>query len=111
VRAKQELTATLPATWPAGQVAWDDVREALVAAMTPFPAVEVALEQAQIPTEPGVLGITAEMLNATVRYATWLRDRYTTIDFLEGQRQLYNALRSALVRPQIRSARALRRPA
>ena len=96
VRAKQELTGTLPATWPAGQVAWNDVREALVAAMAPFPSVEVALEQAQIPTEPGFLGITAEMLNATFHYATRLRDRYTTIDFLEGQRQLDRACRSVL---------------
>jgi glycerol-1-phosphate dehydrogenase [NAD(P)+] len=96
VRAKQQLTASEPATWPAGQVAWDEVREALLTAMSPFAAVERALAQAQIPSAPGYLGVGSEMLEATFHHATRLRDRYTTIDFLEGQRRLDAALAAAL---------------
>jgi len=92
VAAKQELTAASPATWPAGQVAWDEIRQAINGAMQPFPEVERALRQAEIPVEPGFLGITQEMLESTFHYATWLRDRYTTIDFLRGQGKLDAAL-------------------
>jgi len=97
VRAKQELTALRPATWPAGQVAWDEVRRAIAGAMAPFPEVERALEQAQIPAAPGFLGLTRETLEATLHHATRLRDRYTTIDFLEGQGRLDQAITEALV--------------
>jgi glycerol-1-phosphate dehydrogenase [NAD(P)+] len=96
VRAKQELTAAVPATWPAGQVAWDEVCEAIAGAMEPFPDVERALRQAEIPTEPGFLGITRETLEATFHHATRLRDRYTAIDFLEGQDKLDAALGAVL---------------
>ena len=96
VDAKQALTAASPATWPAGQVAWDEVREAITAAMQPFPEVERALRQAEIPAEPGFLGISREMLESTFHHATWLRDRYTTIDFLRGQGKLDAALGAVL---------------
>ncbi len=96
VRAKQELTATQPPTWPPDARAWLEVREALGIAMEPFPEVERALDQAQIPTTPGFLGITRETLEETFRHATRLRDRYTTIDFLEGQRRLDQAVAAAL---------------
>lgn len=96
VRAKQELTATTPPTWPADARAWHGVREALDAAMQPFGEVERALEQAQIPTSPGFLGIGRETLEATFHHATRLRDRYTTLDFLEGQGQLDQAIAAAL---------------
>jgi glycerol-1-phosphate dehydrogenase [NAD(P)+] len=96
VRAKQELTATQPPTWPPDAHAWLDVREALGAAMQPFTEVERALDEAQIPTAPGFLGITRETLESTFHHATRLRDRYTTIDFLEGQRCLDQAIAVAL---------------
>jgi glycerol-1-phosphate dehydrogenase [NAD(P)+] len=96
VRAKQELTATQPPAWPPDAAAWCEVREALGTAMAPFTEVERALEQAQIPTTPGFLGITREMLEGTFHHATRLRDRYTTIDFLEGQRRLDQAITAAL---------------
>lgn len=96
VRAKQQLTTASPATWPAGQVAWDEVRAAMAAAMEPFPEVERALREAEIPAEPGFLGITRETLEATFHYATWLRERYTTIDFLAGQGKLDAALGAIL---------------
>ncbi len=96
VRAKQQLTASHPAAWPAGQTAWEEVRQALLAAMQTFPTVERALGQARIPSTPGFLGIDAAMLYATFHHATRLRDRYTTIDFLEGQGLLDRALATAL---------------
>ncbi len=96
VDAKQALTAASPATWPAGQVAWDEVCEAIADAMEPFADVKRALGQAEIPTEPGFLGITREILEATFHHATRLRDRYTTIDFLEGQGYLDQAIETTL---------------
>ena len=96
IDAKQALTAASPATWPAGQVAWGEVREAIAGAMEPFADVERALAQAEIPTAPGFLGITRETLQATFHHATRLRDRYTTIDFLEGQGCLDQAIETAL---------------
>ena len=88
VAAKQAQLSTVPPTWPADQRSWELVCEAITGAMEPFPAVERALEQAQIPTTPGFLGIDRETLLATFHHATRLRDRYTTIDFLESQGQL-----------------------
>jgi glycerol-1-phosphate dehydrogenase [NAD(P)+] len=96
VRAKQAMMSARPPTWPSDQLAWQEVCDALSGAMEPFPAVELALEQAGIPTMPRFLGLTTETLNATFHYATWLRDRYTTIDFLRGQRQLDAAVQSAV---------------
>lgn len=88
VTAKQTQMSTVPGTWPADQRAWELVGESIASAMEPFPAVERALEQAQIPTTPGFLGLDRETLVATFHHATRLRDRYTTIDFLESQGQL-----------------------
>jgi len=96
VEAKRTLTAETPASWPRDQRAWQDVREALTVAMEPFPAVERALELARIPNTPGYLGIDRETLIATFHHATRLRDRYTTIDFLEGQGRLDAAIAVAL---------------
>jgi hypothetical protein len=64
--------------------------------MEPFPAVQRALELAQIPTTPGYLGLDRETLVATFHHATRLRDRYTTVDFLEGQGRLDDAIAVAL---------------
>lgn len=96
VRAKQELTAAQPSSWPPTKAAWQEVCAALSGAMVPFPEVERALAQAQIPTAPGFLGISRETLEATFHHATRLRDRYTTVDFLEGQGRLDEALAGAL---------------
>lgn len=96
VEAKQAQLSTVPVTWPADQDAWADVCQALAGAMQPFTAVERALTQAQIPTTPGFLGLDQTTLAATFRHATRLRDRYTTIDFLESQGQLDAVLSRAL---------------
>ncbi len=96
VAAKRTQMSAVPGTWPADQRSWELVCESIASAMEPFPAVERALEQAQIPTTPGFLGLDRETLVATFHHATRLRDRYTTIDFLESQGQLDATLSRAL---------------
>jgi glycerol-1-phosphate dehydrogenase [NAD(P)+] len=96
VAAKQQMTAQIPPRWPTDAAAWSEVREALAVAMEPFDDVERGLAQARIPTLPGFLGIDREVLVASFHHATRLRDRYTTIDFLEGQGQLDAAIVAAL---------------
>ncbi len=96
VARKQEFIAGR-GRWPVEQRAWDETREALVDAMETFPLVERALEQAQIPREPGFLEVDRRMLVATFHHATRLRDRYTTVDFLESQRRLDGAIPQAIL--------------
>jgi glycerol-1-phosphate dehydrogenase [NAD(P)+] len=96
VEAKQALMSAVPAMWPADQHAWTLVCESISEAMEPFPAVERALAQAEIPSVPGFLGLDRVTLVATFHHATRLRDRYTTIDFLESQGQLDATLGRAL---------------
>jgi hypothetical protein len=64
--------------------------------MACFDDVEVALDVAGIPRGPGWLGLDADTLRATFRYATRLRARYTVLDFLEGQGVLEEAVEAAL---------------
>jgi glycerol-1-phosphate dehydrogenase [NAD(P)+] len=96
VELKQQLTAEAPPSWPRDSASWSETRQALVGAMEPFGDVERGLARAQIPTLPGFLGIDRETLVASLHHATRLRDRYTTIDFLEGQGQLDAAIVAAL---------------
>lgn len=96
VAAKQALTGVIPPHWPREQSAWRGICEGLASAMAPFDEIDQALELAQIPGDPGFLGLTREQLEATFHHATRLRDRYTTIDFLEGQGRLDAALAVAL---------------
>jgi glycerol-1-phosphate dehydrogenase [NAD(P)+] len=96
VRDKQRFTAALPASWPETPERWSAVRARLAPAIARFAEVERGLEQAGIPAEPGFLDLDRATLTATFRYATRLRSRYTTLDFLEGQRALDAALEAAL---------------
>jgi glycerol-1-phosphate dehydrogenase [NAD(P)+] len=96
VETKQAQMSVVPATWPADQRAWALVCESIAGAMEPFAAVERALAQAEIPSTPGFLGLERDTLVATFHHATRLRDRYTTIDFLESQGQLDAILSRAL---------------
>jgi glycerol-1-phosphate dehydrogenase [NAD(P)+] len=96
VKTKQAQMSVVPATWPADQRAWALVCESIAGAMEPFAAVERALAQAEIPSVPGFLGLERDTLVATFHHATRLRDRYTTIDFLESQGQLDATLSRAL---------------
>lgn len=81
--------------WPANDE-WPSLRRRLAAALGLFPRIERALSQAEIPAEPGFLDLDQETLRATFRYASHLRARYTTIDFLEGQGALEGALEQLL---------------
>jgi glycerol-1-phosphate dehydrogenase [NAD(P)+] len=71
---------------------WAVVCTSLAPALAQFGAVESALDVAGIPAGPGFLEIDEPTLRATFRYATRLRARYTTVDFLEGQGRLEEAI-------------------
>jgi glycerol-1-phosphate dehydrogenase [NAD(P)+] len=92
VAEKQAFVAAVPEPWPAGGASWPVVRDRLAPALALFPGTARALALAGIPDEPGYLGIDADLLDATFRYASRLRARYTVIDFLEGQGALDDAL-------------------
>ena len=79
---------------------WGAVRAGVAPALDAFAAVERALEVAEFPRTPGYLQIDEEMLRATFAYATRLRARYTTVDFLEGQGMLENAIDVMLAQPR-----------
>ena len=96
VRDKRRFVAARASAWPADQAAWERIRDGLAPAMAGFGDVARALVDAGIPSEPGFLGIDAELLTETFRHATRLRARYTVIDFLEGQGVLDEALSAAI---------------
>jgi glycerol-1-phosphate dehydrogenase [NAD(P)+] len=81
--------------WPAG-ADWTALRARLAPALELFPKVEQALSRAGITADPGFLELDATTLRATFRYASHLRARYTTIDFLAGQGELEEALERML---------------
>jgi glycerol-1-phosphate dehydrogenase [NAD(P)+] len=95
---KQRFLAEGAARWPASE-RWEELREALAPALEVSVAVEAALDVAGIPAEPSLLGLDAEMLRAGFRYGNRLRGRYTTVDFLEGQGALEEALDAATSEP------------
>jgi glycerol-1-phosphate dehydrogenase [NAD(P)+] len=82
--------------WPASAAAWEDVVGRIAPALEAFAGVERALTLAEIPAEPGYLGVDTRTLWATFRYANRLRARYTVLDFLEGQEALDRALDAAI---------------
>ncbi len=94
------------ARWPPDAERWEAVRAALAPALAAHPAVERALEKAGIPAAPGFAGVDSRTLVATFRYANRLRARYTTLDFLEGQGMLDEALEVALGPPTSDRGRA-----
>jgi glycerol-1-phosphate dehydrogenase [NAD(P)+] len=102
--SKQRFTAERAGGWP-GADRWLAIRGRISAAMGGFGAVEQALEAAELPALPGVLGVDAGMLRATFRYANRLRARYTVLDFLQGQDALDEALDAVL--PKSRSAHSV----
>jgi hypothetical protein len=78
--------------WPVTARQWDAVQRRSVEAMQVFPLVQSALLAAGIPSEPGFLGLDAATLKMTFRLASRMRARYTTLDFLEGQDKLGEAI-------------------
>ena len=87
------------ARWPQSPAAWEAVRSELALALELFDDVERALTLAGIPGEPGYLEIDERALRATFRYSNRLRARYTTVDFLEGQGMLEQAIEAMLAAP------------
>jgi glycerol-1-phosphate dehydrogenase [NAD(P)+] len=82
--------------WPQTPAAWEAVSSEIAAALERFGDVERALTLARIPAGPGYLGIDERTLRATFRFSNRLRARYTTVDFLEGQGRLGQAIDAEL---------------
>jgi glycerol-1-phosphate dehydrogenase [NAD(P)+] len=99
VAEKRRLIAAGGECWPRREVAWARVRDRLAPALEAFPGVGRALEAAGIPAAPGFLDVDPGLLRASLRYANRLRDRYTVIDFLEGQGALDEAIEAAVEPP------------
>jgi glycerol-1-phosphate dehydrogenase [NAD(P)+] len=95
VEGKHAYLAAGSARWP-DPSSWESLRDRIADARRPFPTVAEALRAAEIPAEPGFLGVDAETLWATFRYSSLLRPRYTVVDFLIGQGALDAALAEAL---------------
>ena len=97
VAAKQRMLARVPASWPDEESRWTRLCARLAPSLERFDMVAAALAQAGIADrEPGFLGIDAATLRAGLRYGGRLRARYTTVDFLEGQGLIEEALDFAL---------------
>jgi glycerol-1-phosphate dehydrogenase [NAD(P)+] len=96
VAEKQRFVKERAAGWPADPPGWEAVRARIAPALSQSPEIERALALAGIPAEPGYLDVDERTLRATFRHATRLRARYTTVDFLEGQRALEPAIDAML---------------
>jgi glycerol-1-phosphate dehydrogenase [NAD(P)+] len=98
IAEKRRYVAAGADRWPAEEQ-WPAIRQRLAAALESFDAVERALDLAAIPGRPGFLGLDAGAMRATFTYSNRLRGRYTTVDFLQGQGALDDALRAAGLGP------------
>ena len=98
VEEKRRFVAELGA-WPETTAGWERVVSGIAPALEPFPDVDRALTLAGIPGQPGYLGLDERTLRATFRYSNRLRARYTTVDFLEGQSLLGQAIAAMLGGP------------
>jgi glycerol-1-phosphate dehydrogenase [NAD(P)+] len=96
VQEKQRFIAEAGEGWPRDADAWDRVRAQLAPALGQFDAVAGALRLAGIPDVPGYLAVDEPTLRATFRFASRLRARWTTIDFLEGQGVLEQSIDAML---------------
>jgi glycerol-1-phosphate dehydrogenase [NAD(P)+] len=96
VEETRRQVSPVPSSWPADQAAWQHVCRQLAPSLRRFGGVGTALRRAGIPSDPGFLGIDAGLLEATFRYATRLRGRFTVIDVLEGQGLLGAAITAGL---------------
>ena len=96
VEEKQRMLSSVPAAWPVDEAGWAAVRDALAPTLTLFDEVHAGLQAAAIPDGPGWLEVDEMTLRATFHYASRLRARYTTIDFLEGQGALDAAIDAML---------------
>jgi glycerol-1-phosphate dehydrogenase [NAD(P)+] len=106
VSEKQRMLAAPPPSWPADETGWRAVRAALASPLALFDEVRAGLRAAGIPDTPGYLEIDEPTLRATFHYASRLRARYTTIDFLEGQGALDDAIDDMLSPPPMMGDRS-----
>jgi glycerol-1-phosphate dehydrogenase [NAD(P)+] len=84
--------------WPGDEAGWASVRDGIAPALAVAERVAPALDALGLPSGPGFLEIDEPTLRATFRFASRLRARYTTIDFLEGQGALGRAIDAMLDR-------------
>lgn len=97
VAAKHRFIEASRTSWPADERHWGEIRRQLAPALALADGVQPALDGLGIaPAAPGYLGVDEPILRATLRHATRLRARYTTVDFLEGQGRLGEAVDALL---------------
>lgn len=75
-------------TWPPDPHRLSCAEDELAAACERFPAALAALYASGVPSGVGHLGVDADTLRATLRYANRLRSRFTVLDLLEEQGRL-----------------------
>ena len=92
VAAKRDFIERSAGRWPADERDWALRREWLAPALELADRVPHALDALGIPSAPGYLEVDERTLRATFRFASRLRARYTTIDFLEGQGTLEDGI-------------------
>jgi glycerol-1-phosphate dehydrogenase [NAD(P)+] len=92
VAGKRDFIERSAGRWPADERDWAQRRERLAPALELAERVPHALDALGIPSAPGYLEVDERTLRATFRFASRLRARYTTIDFLEGQGTLEDGI-------------------
>ncbi len=83
-------------SWPKGEEEVAALGRRLSGASAEFPAVQRALGASGVPATSGLLGVDAKTLRGAFRYANRLRNRFTVLDLLEGQRRLDEVLEAVL---------------
>jgi hypothetical protein len=96
VADKARFIETSLGVWPSDADGWAAATDILGEALALAQGVPGALDVLSVPSTPGYLGVDEPMLRATFHLASRLRARYTTIDFLEGQAMLDDAIETIL---------------
>jgi glycerol-1-phosphate dehydrogenase [NAD(P)+] len=96
--AKAAEFARYGSSWPPAPAALAHSEEQLRASVSLFDPARAALRRAGVPERAGYLGVDAEALRATLRYANRLRNRFTVLDLLEAQGVLGEAIEGVLCR-------------
>ncbi len=96
VADKRRFIERSAANWPPDEDKWARRKARLAPALELGELVPGALDALGVPSQPGYLEIDERTLRATFHFASRLRARYTTIDFLEGQGTLDPAIDAIL---------------
>ena len=96
VADKRRFIERSAANWPPDEDKWARRKARLAPALELGELVPGALDVLGVPSQPGYLEIDERTLRATFHFASRLRARYTTIDFLEGQATLDPAIDAIL---------------